>query len=252
MTANVKASKSLRRSISLGIPELAKPLKPRSSSIKRTNSKKNLTRSSSAKRRIGVKKAATTEEPSKRDRSKPRKKRPSDANDPQLLELLQMLEDNPQGACVLLDKEPSLAEMKDAANGSLPLHYATQHDLSLEVIEKLMETYPEACDSPCDKNGFTPLHYAVDADIATPKIKALIKACPRSLKTPDRKGQVPLHVAACRNVSLSSIRLLVFIYPESVDLETTKGETPRKIAKRKKASAEVLSALKSGGNKSGK
>ena len=242
--------KSLPRSKSLGGPVVKNTFKPHSTSVKRTDSydadhaPKGKIRSTSTRRRQSVKKL-TSNELAAAGKSTSRKQKSFDNSDPKLLELLRILDKDPLYACVLLEQDPTLAVRKDEVTGMLPLHYATHLDAPLEVIEKLIEGYPNACDSRCEKHGFTPLHYAAEADIATHKIKALIKACPRALKTPDPKGQVPLHVAAARGASLSNIRLLVFIYPESIELETNKGETPRKIAKRKKASSDVLAALKS-------
>ena len=174
-----------------------------------------------------------------------RKKALLDSCDPGLVEVLDVLENDPGAACTLLDNDPTLAERKDEYSGCFPLHYACQYDFALSVIEKLLEVYPEACGISCDKHGYTPLHYAVEQDAATATIKSLIKACPRALKLADNKGMIPLHVAAASEANVASIRLLVFIFPESLEKETSKGETARKIAKRKKASTDILSALKS-------
>ena len=185
---------------------------------------------------------------SKKDRDKSNGKY-EEKIDPGLLEeLYKKLLEDPISACSMLDEYPLLAKAKDT-NGCLPLHIAaSQPSIPLEVLEKIIQAFPGACEVQSEK-GYTPLHFAVEAGIPTPNVKVLIKGSPRALKLKDSKGQIPLHVAAYNNASVTSIRLLIFIYPDSIDVENARGETARKVAKKKKAHAEVLSELKGGSSK---
>jgi ankyrin repeat protein len=184
----------------------------------------------------------------KKDRDKSNKKY-EEKTDSGLMEVVykKLLED-PISVCSILDDNPLLAKAKDT-NGCLLLHVAaSQPSIPVQVLEKIIQAYPAACEIQSEK-GYTPLHFAVEAGTPTPNIKVLIKASPRALKLKDSKGQIPLHLAAYNNASVTSIRLLLFIYPDSIEVENAKGETARKVAKKKKANAEILSELKGGSSK---
>jgi ankyrin repeat protein len=228
-----KARSTLRRANSAVLPSSSKKAEKENAKICRSSS-------SSIKKK-------TDDSSSKKDKSssKSSKRRKSvDSNDAaSIKELQKLIVNKPKEARAMMENHPSLAQAKDK-NGLLPLHLAAQHNAPADVLEKIIELYPDACDVQCGAKGFTPLHFAVEANLPTPKVKALIKASPRALKAADKKGQIPLHIAVGHNARVASIRLLVFIFPESVDLENAKGETARKIAKRKKLSADVINELK--------
>lgn len=60
---------------------------------------------------------------------------------------------------------PSSARAEDAT-GALPLHWATRNpEISFELIDLLLKSYPEA-PTKADSKGFLPLHWAVNQVLA--------------------------------------------------------------------------------------
>jgi ankyrin repeat protein len=110
--------------------------------------------------------------------------------------------------------------------GNLPIHHACATNASPELINALVELYPESKVKQ-DASGATPLHFIV----ANPDLNmiALAAICTEgSASIADRHGMLPLHYAVLlRKFSKPEVvKLLVESYPRSLTTEDLKGRVP--------------------------
>lgn len=74
----------------------------------------------------------------------------------------------------------------------LPLHSACARQPPLEIVQALIQMYPEGAQSPDDQGKYA-LHYACGNQASTDVIEALIDAFPTAARTSDPEGKLPLH-----------------------------------------------------------
>lgn len=117
----------------------------------------------------------------------------------------------------LIEWEPAACQAKDAL-GRLPLHYACNHGASAEVVKALLVVFPHAVHD-ADNNGWLALHVACRSGMPLPIVQDLLKLCPRSIHEVSMKGTTPLLCAQkTRNVDL-----IAFLQEEA-------SKTPRNTA----------------------
>eukprot|EP01039_Chlorochromonas_danica_P000444 gene444-478_t len=106
--------------------------------------------------------------------------------------------------------------------GCLPLHLAGQND-SLEVVQTIYETFPEAIRIR-DHEGGLPLHHAcclVENELV---VKYLHEAYPEAISiAQDETRCTPLHLAAAFNSSPDIIRYILSVCPNGASVEDADG-----------------------------
>ena len=113
----------------------------------------------------------------------------------------------------------------------LPLHHACEMGANPEVIQALLEAYPEATTALTIKND-TPLSLAAKANKSAETVKLLIEANPSVLTKTNDYGFCPLHcVCRANQPRMGIVQALVDACPESLNLQTNAGETPFHLAR---------------------
>lgn len=125
----------------------------------------------------------------------------------------------------LVECYPQGVRLREEAFQRTPLHVACQTNAPVETIEALIHHYPEACRVK-DSIGRLPIHYACSHDAPSSVIEILLREFPASAGCGDDNGWMPLHVACRRGVSLYVIERLLDCLPQSADMATNKGSTP--------------------------
>ncbi len=116
-------------------------------------------------------------------------------------ELHSLLRNNPNVDDVqaLIDKYPYALQEKDDF-GWLPLHVAIIFSASYEVLELLINEYPDAARVGDDEIGSLPLHYAAErASVAV--VQLLISVYPDAVETDNCEGNLPVHYATSVEVT---------------------------------------------------
>ncbi len=151
----------------------------------------------------------------------------------------------------VIDSAPQVLAWEDT-NGWLPLHYACAHGASIEVLNVLLDGYPES-ESFCDHRKRTPLHFAFyqneeqqqeynsnkSAILSTEdrritpsdddgidyktEVVMLLKG---AVDMVDERHRLPLHFAAAYGCTISALEALVDCYPDSIYSKEESGCTP--------------------------
>lgn len=72
--------------------------------------------------------------------------------------------------------------------GKLPLHIILSHNVSLDIITRMLKVYPEAANI-ADGNGMLPIHRACSVGTSDAVVNALFMAHPASVLRKDKKGR---------------------------------------------------------------
>eukprot|EP00540_Astrosyne_radiata_P009814 CAMPEP_0116826890 /NCGR_PEP_ID=MMETSP0418-20121206/2786_1 /TAXON_ID=1158023 /ORGANISM="Astrosyne radiata, Strain 13vi08-1A" /LENGTH=716 /DNA_ID=CAMNT_0004455587 /DNA_START=230 /DNA_END=2380 /DNA_ORIENTATION=- len=114
----------------------------------------------------------------------------------------------------------------------LPLHIALRRSAPLEVIKKLVESYPAGI-SAKELYGMMPLHVACEARAPVSVVQFLWETHPRAAEVADMGGMLPLHLVCCSNVQgdkqesiLPLVRCLLEANYSAVEVKDKKGYTP--------------------------
>lgn len=106
----------------------------------------------------------------------------------------------------------------------LPIHLACENSAPLEVIEALLNAYPEGCIAK-DGSGSYPLHLAC-ANVQSSKIIfTLLKRAIKASKAKDDIGRLPLHLACVNGADPAVIKALLDAYPTSCTVKDYNGHT---------------------------
>jgi len=148
---------------------------------------------------------------------------------------------------VLMNANPGSIQARDRI-GDLPLHFSCHSGASLEVLNLLIEAYPESIH---EKNTYMHkpsqilnrwahrtggnlhmsfLHDAVIRDFSVHLIQLLLEAFPESGMVQDENGMTPLH-HACTNNSMDVVIALLNANPESSTVTDSHGRTPSQLLK---------------------
>jgi ankyrin repeat protein len=123
---------------------------------------------------------------------------------------------------LILEKFPELIHGDDFPNGYTPLMYAiTGCDIELLSV---FDPYPEAYSIKNNDDEF-PLHFAVktkDLDV----IKFVYSRNENAIRYRNSKGHHPLHIAACYGCEIDIVRFLYDKYPEQNNVSDTNGNYP--------------------------
>jgi hypothetical protein len=120
--------------------------------------------------------------------------------------------------CALSDKE-----------GNYPIHLAVSNAYPINVIEAIIEAYPEAVKLSNSSFKSTPLHLAMPTSFDV--VKKLVCLYPFACSLPDKVGKYPLHQFCTHKMkSIDNIRILIKMSPTIVHKNDNFGRRPWDIA----------------------
>ena len=127
--------------------------------------------------------------------------------------------------------------------GNLPLHSAASFRAPVEVIEALLEAYPEAA-SMTNNYGNLALHFSAWKKGPLESEKLLLKVFPDGAAQKNNHGNLPLHYAAHYNAPLEVVEALYQAYPEGAHQKNNDNNTPLDLAIADGASPNVVALLR--------
>jgi len=108
----------------------------------------------------------------------------------------------------------------------LPIHLACTNQAPREVIEALLDAYPEGCVAR-EGSGSHPLHLACANGLSLETVLVLLKKSKKAARIKDDIGRLPLHLA-CANVggaNLLVVKALIDAFPGSCSMKDYNGHT---------------------------
>lgn len=108
----------------------------------------------------------------------------------------------------------SEAQYRDA-DGLLPLHWACSGGPPVEVVDRLLDVYPEAC-CVIDGDGSTALHFAAHYGGSSAVVEALLKVNSRAITVQDKYGRSPLYHAVDKTSSVHVLSALIRADPSMI------------------------------------
>ncbi len=157
----------------------------------------------------------------------------------------------------IVTAKPNAVKAEDKC-GYVPLHSACLHDASLNVVQYLVEQYPDsihvkndyylyrACIGKENESldavqkldyanfGTLPIHLACHGIAPLDVVQFLVKKKPDSIKDKTNNGKLPLHYAvAADSIYMSSLAIVQFLvgtYPGAIEEPDHHGETPLALA----------------------
>jgi len=113
-------------------------------------------------------------------------------------------------------------------NGWLPIHYACGYGVSTEVLQILIEAFPESTRVQ-DTQNRTPLHFYVTRNVDNPTVmvtNVTLLAENGAATMPEARGMLPMHYACAYGSHHSVLKALQDAYPDSITARENKGRTP--------------------------
>ena len=126
--------------------------------------------------------------------------------------------------------------------GNLPLHSAASFRAPVEVIEGLLEAYPEAA-SITNNYGNLALHFTAWKKGPLDCMKLLLQIFPEGAAQKNNHGNLPLHYAAHYNAPIEVVEALYHAYPEAARQKNNDSNTPLDLAVADGASNNVVALL---------
>lgn len=124
----------------------------------------------------------------------------------------------------------------------LPLHKACVLAPPGEVIDKLLEAYPDG--SKCiDQDGWLPIHCACFYGACSEAITTLLQAHPKGSQLKDDEGRLPLHYACLKSASQDVVDILLETFARGSMSKDDEGRLPIHHACSKGAPEGVIDAL---------
>ena len=131
----------------------------------------------------------------------------------------------------LLDAGLDCVQSTDA-NGWLPLHHACANGASPEVMQVLIDAYPEA-KIVQDHQNRTPLHFFATRNLDNPAAMALnaeLLSDTGAAALTDRSGMLPMHYAAAYGTHANVLKALAKAHSPSLTAVENNGRTPMHLA----------------------
>ncbi len=124
---------------------------------------------------------------------------------------------------------------EDATQGMmwrfLPLHSACARQPPLEIVNALINIYPEGAQAPDDQGKYA-LHYACGNQASKRVIEVLIDAYPTAARTSDPEGKLPLHWMAISGPSdIGALEPVITASGKLYQIVDDEGWTPLDYAK---------------------
>jgi ankyrin repeat protein len=126
-------------------------------------------------------------------------------------------------------------------DGNLPLHLSVTSN-NVEVVDWLASI--KTCTlEVCNKQGHYPLHTAITRECSFEMIQLLLDHFPQACQFADKNGNLPMHLALQYNMSKEVIQMLVDAYPTACMIESYALEYPLQVAYQNRASMDVIKLL---------
>mmetsp|Transcript_38721 Transcript_38721/g.69809 ORF Transcript_38721/g.69809 Transcript_38721/m.69809 type:complete len:633 (-) Transcript_38721:120-2018(-) len=126
--------------------------------------------------------------------------------------------------------------------GNLPLHSAASFRAPVEIIEGLLEAYPEAA-SMTNNYGNLALHFTAWKKGPLDCMKLLLQVFPEGAAQKNNHGNLPLHYAAHYNAPIEVVEALYHAFPEAARQKNNDSNTPLDLAVADGASNNVVALL---------
>mmetsp|Transcript_19756 Transcript_19756/g.54412 ORF Transcript_19756/g.54412 Transcript_19756/m.54412 type:complete len:461 (-) Transcript_19756:3185-4567(-) len=138
---------------------------------------------------------------------------------------------------------PQAISILDHAKGGSPLLYACSFEASRNVVDFLIQKYPEAV-SISRKDGAIPLAMACSYRAPPEVLDLLIRNYPQGIKITSSDGWYPLHAAVACEAPRDAVQRLHEAFPESVvDTQNSTQSTALHLACSKRSSPNVVEFL---------
>ena len=124
----------------------------------------------------------------------------------------------------LVQAYPDGLQQVESSYQRLPLHCACRKHANPAVIQLLCEAAPQAC-LAADALGRLPLHYALSNGADPAVVQLLMTHGPEAARGLDQRGWTPLHVACSMGASVPVVESILKAYPEATLIKTRKGST---------------------------
>uniref|UniRef100_A0A7S2UJ49 AAA+ ATPase domain-containing protein n=1 Tax=Attheya septentrionalis TaxID=420275 RepID=A0A7S2UJ49_9STRA len=147
-------------------------------------------------------------------------------------------------AAVARTLDPATREESMIKNdrGNLPLHSAASFRAPVEVIEALLDAYPEAA-SATNNYGNLALHFTAWKKGPLDSEKLLLQLYPEGAAQKNNHGNLPLHYAAHYNAPLEVVEALYNAFPDGALQKNNDNNTPLDLAIADGASPNVVALL---------
>jgi hypothetical protein len=101
-----------------------------------------------------------------------------------------------------------------------PLHYACYHNAGIQVVEYLVQKFPEAV-RVTNYSHQTPVHMACMSDqISLPVVELLLEHYPTAAQLADQDGYTPFHLACLHGANTELLQLLIQTSPSVIRMNT--------------------------------
>eukprot|EP00565_Helicotheca_tamesis_P008551 CAMPEP_0185728310 /NCGR_PEP_ID=MMETSP1171-20130828/3692_1 /TAXON_ID=374046 /ORGANISM="Helicotheca tamensis, Strain CCMP826" /LENGTH=363 /DNA_ID=CAMNT_0028397001 /DNA_START=39 /DNA_END=1130 /DNA_ORIENTATION=+ len=110
-----------------------------------------------------------------------------------------------------------------------PLHQSVRLGVSLDVVEAIYNSYPQAVTIKEPKTGNTALHLACNKQFSPEVLRFLLEKWPQAVSEKDHRGVTPLHIACALLVDVDVVSLLLDAWPDAIK-EYCNGKTPLVLA----------------------
>ena len=119
---------------------------------------------------------------------------------------------------------------------------ACQHKAAIDVIKYLDSYYPRAIFAKMSNDGWLPLHVACKNNAPPEVLNHLVQAYPQSIRVPDRHAKLPWHLVCLKETSMEVVQFLAMRYlSESRAVATVSQKNPP--GKRRKKAAFYTQTL---------
>jgi hypothetical protein len=143
-----------------------------------------------------------------------------------------------------LQPQKKTAEFYYGDEVMLPLHFAITRKRSLDLVNALLEAYPEAVKAEMTKWGL-PLRLSLEFGASDDVVLAVLAAYTDAARDTGSKdsSMLPLHIAIIKKRSLDVIKALFDAFPKAAEARLYWGELPLSLALRLEVSDDVVLAL---------
>jgi len=114
--------------------------------------------------------------------------------------------------------------VEDTDYPRLPIHLACSNAAPRDLIQALLDAYPEGCMAK-EGSGSYPLHLACDNALPLETVITLLANYPKATRIKDEIGRLPLHLACASGAELSIVKVLIDAYPGSCSMKDYNGHT---------------------------
>jgi hypothetical protein len=163
-------------------------------------------------------------------------------------DLIAKIKRQPETASVILSSGAAVFSPLDIS-GNYVLHEVVKNDPPLKVVEVLISANETALKSR-GSWGYLPIHYACTSGASADVVEALLDSYPNGVMLKDSNDHMlPLHLACKRGVDAEVMMALLTAYPEATEMKDDFGQTPQDYGRNirsREARSDTLSCLEIG------